>query len=311
MNNQLHEIFNEIKKNKNILILPHINPDGDALGSCFGLKYALLEYFPEKKIKIVFNKENEYLDFLGLTDNWGDWGNKSYLLITLDTANEERINKPNNLDPKKIINIDHHISNTYYGDLNYVMPEASSACEIIAIILEKWFKNINNRSKMALYTGIITDSNRFLYNSTSKKTLKIASWLYVDSLNTQYIYNKLYLKPKLDFDILQFIYKKIKIKDSIGYYIINKEDISQLKKESFEFKKYISLLNGYKDIKIWFSVIWKKEDQIYKISLRSREYNLIDIANSYNGGGHKYACGLQIKDIKELEVIINKLKELL
>ena len=311
MNNQLYEIFNEIKKNKKILILPHINPDGDALGSCFGLKHALLEYFPEKKIKIVFNKENEYLDFLGSTDNWGDWDDESYLLITLDTANEERINRPNNLKPKKIINIDHHISNTYYGDLNYVIPESSSACEIVAIILEKWFKNINDKSKTALYTGIITDSNRFLYNSTSKKTLKIASWLYVDSLNTQYIYNKLYLKPKLDFDILQFIYKKIKIKDSIGYYIINKEDISQFKKESFEFKKYISLLNGYKDIKIWFSVIWKEEDQIYKISLRSRKYNLIDIANLYNGGGHKHACGLQIQDIKEIDSIINKLKELL
>ena len=127
-----NQIIEEIEKHDSIVIVRHVRPDGDCIGSSFGLREILKQTYPNKKIYSVGDGVVEYLKFLGEEDIIDDEVYKESLVIVVDTATSKRVASPNYTMGKKIIKIDHHIAVESYGDINYVREDYPACCQIIA-----------------------------------------------------------------------------------------------------------------------------------------------------------------------------------
>ena len=181
-NNSPEEIWNKIKESENILLSLHFRPDGDSLGSCLAMKY-LIERDLNKKVTLV-SKDN-------LSDYIEDFSDKDILfnksiddldlskfdlLIFLDSAarNSSVNNFPENIFK---INIDHHDTNPFYGNLNYVDAEAPSACSILLDLFKQLNVEFDNKLCKNLLLGIITDSGFFQNRNQPPKAMKQAAFL--------------------------------------------------------------------------------------------------------------------------------------
>ena len=311
----MKKIINIIKKYKKIICIPHINPDGDALGSAFGLKHFIENEFSSSNKEVIVASENyvsDYLSFLGLVNtNLTKNDFIDSLCIIVDTANISRIGHSKWRSASYVINIDHHQDNEMFGDFNYVNSDLIANCELIASSLIRNDFLLNKKTAQALYTGIITDSNRFLYNRTDSKTLQTASELLKSNFNLQSLYNELYLEDIKYLNLKQKLLTNIKYDDGIAHIIIDQDD--QLLKQFTinKIKSYVNIMNGIKQIKIWFICVYDKINKNYSISIRSREYEINKVAVNYNGGGHKYAAGAKINNLNSLDKFINQLKNLI
>jgi bifunctional oligoribonuclease and PAP phosphatase NrnA len=144
--------------------------------------------------------------------------------------------------------------------------------------------------------GIITDSGRFLYNNTTSRTLRVAAFLLEKGANLNYLCANLYQQ---DLNLLKFkgyvLNNFTLTKQGVAFIkitlaILKKYNISQL-----EAKTVVNILANTKEIKIWLLAI-EKEERLIKISIRSSQYTINEIAKKYNGGGHKLAAGAKIKE---------------
>lgn len=172
------EIVDTIKKYDKIIIHRHLRPDPDALGSQVGLAELLRESFPEKEIRQV-GETIEGLRFLAEMQEVEDVFYQGALVIVTDTANSPRISDQRYQLAEKLIKIDHHPNDDPYGDLVWVNTKASSCSEMIAEFALMFPESLKMNVKAArlLYAGIVGDTGRFLYPSTTSRTLEIASIL--------------------------------------------------------------------------------------------------------------------------------------
>ena len=171
-----HQILEQIKKYDTIIIHRHMRADPDALGSQVGLKELLQYNFPDKKIKVV-GYDLPTLTWLAKMDEVDDQEFEGALAIICDTANTARIDDKRYLNAETIIKIDHHPNDEEYGDLVWVDTTSSSASEMVAIFAEETNLKFSDKAAYLLSAGIIGDTGRFLYPSTSARTLRIASQL--------------------------------------------------------------------------------------------------------------------------------------
>ncbi len=197
-------ILNKIKEYDRILIFRHFRPDGDAVGSTKGLQRILQLSFPEKEILLLNNDSSEYLQFLGGEDApIPDEKYTDALGIVLDTATLKRVSNQKCTLCKELIKMDHHIPVENYGHYNWVEEELSSACELVVKFYDTFQDQLKLDKEAAtyLYTGMVTDSGRFQFNSVSGDTMRRAGILLDQKLDTDVIFAHLYLK---DFEDLKF-----------------------------------------------------------------------------------------------------------
>ena len=171
-------ILNKIKEYDSIVIGRHFRPDGDAVGSTMGLGRIISLTFPEKKVYLSNNDKSDYMAFLGDTsESVSEEIIKSSLVIVIDTATEDRVSDNRILNGKEIVKIDHHIEAEPYGDVSWVEDWRSSSCEMIASFYEEFSSvlKIDDIAATAIYAGMVTDSGRFRFSSTSSETLRLAS----------------------------------------------------------------------------------------------------------------------------------------
>ena len=168
------QILDEIKQNDSIIIVRHVRPDGDCIGSSFGLREILKASFPDKKIYSVGDGMPEYLGFLGKEDNISEDIYKESLVIVVDTATSKRIASPLYNQGKKVIKIDHHIPVDDYGYINYVREDYPACCQIIADLALTFPSDLvlNEQAAKCLYTGLVTDTGRFRFRSVNSKTMR-------------------------------------------------------------------------------------------------------------------------------------------
>ena len=171
-----HQILERIKEYDTIIIHRHMKPDPDALGSQVGLKALLEHHFPEKNIKVV-GYDEPTLTWLAKMDQVSDSDYHGALAIICDTANTARIDDKRYQQAETVIKIDHHPNDEVYGDLVWVDTNSSSASEMIALFAEETKLELSDYAAKLLCAGIIGDTGRFLYPSTSSRTLRIASHL--------------------------------------------------------------------------------------------------------------------------------------
>lgn len=302
-------IYEEIKKYDTIIIHRHSRPDGDALGSQMGLKEAILATFPNKSVFVVGDELERYI-WVGKSDQIEDEVYKGALAIILDCGAEKLISDERFKLADKIIKIDHHIPQGEYGDIVCVNTSFESCAGIIADLVLNTPLVLNQKSATSLFTGIVTDSGRFRYSSTSSKTFEIVSQLLKYEIDTDYIYNKIYTEKLANVKLRAYLTTKFEITDDGVAYLINtKEEIEKYNIGIFDISRgMVNIMGGIEEIKIWSNFSEDISGDIY-VELRSSGLNVNQVATKFGGGGHLQASGCTLKDKALIKDVIEELNK--
>jgi phosphoesterase RecJ-like protein len=309
--NQLKKIIEEIKKHTTIVIVRHVRPDGDCLGSSIGLRELIFRSFPEKKVFSVGYDKVEGFDFLGHEDeNIPDSQLKGALFIVVDTSNKERISFHCDIKEfaDKIIKIDHHLETDPFGDINYVLTDYPATAAIIAEMAEQLKADLKMTTDAAipLYTGIVTDTQRFKVGNVNKKLFQIVAYLMQFNINLSYIYDNLYVKDSEELDLIVYVYSNYEVTSSgVGYIYFSQKMLKKNKIMEEEVAGCVNLLDSIRGMLIWM-VFVEAADGAIRVSMRSRSVEIRSIASHYRGGGHLYACGAKVISEKEMKKLINE-----
>ncbi|MBE6607812.1 MAG: bifunctional oligoribonuclease/PAP phosphatase NrnA [Ruminococcaceae bacterium] len=300
-------VFNKIKEYGRIIIFRHKRPDGDAVGSTKGLREILRESYPEKEILLINNDFSDYLSFLGGEDDpRDDEFFKDALAIVIDTATVERISNPQYALCREVIKIDHHINNEPYGDIMWVEEKRSSASEMIAdfyLTFNSELK-INKEAAKYIYTGMITDSGRFRFASTSGETLRIAGMLLDIGIDIDTIHANLYMREFHTLKFQAYVYNQLKITENGVVYLHVTREMQDMFSLSYEdASASVSYMESIKNSLIWLAFI-DNEDGSTRVRLRSRFVTINSIAEKYHGGGHACASGATVYSEEEMASLI-------
>ena len=311
INDEILKFKEQLKDANSIALISHLDPDGDNLGSLTALSKSLLN-LGKNVYPIEFDKIPENLKFLPNLDLLSDNTDINInMIICLDCANYERLGKIDELfnKAKYRINIDHHQSNEFYGDVNIVKKGYSSTCELVFDLINEINLPIDKEISMSLLTGISTDTGRFLYSATTADTLAKASKLVENGADMMNINELIYQSKKFEAQLLENeILSKTEIyNDYVAFRVVMTD---QLNKYNVEISDIDSVINTFRDTdKIKISVLIKQQTEYeYKVSFRSKgNIDVGLIAKNLGGGGHKNAAATRITG--NFETVSNKIKE--
>jgi len=290
INKEIRRLIDIIEKYQDFILFTHINPDGDAIGSILGFYYFLLEI--GKKPYIFLNSPiPSFYRFLLKGDvNTISNLDRSYNIgIVFDCSDIYRVKEDLNVKEKTkiLINIDHHTSNSKFGDINIINEKASSVTEIIYDILTKSKFNISINVAACLLTGLITDTGSFRFSNTTPKSLKVASNLVKIGVDISSISKEIYEKRKLSsLKLLGISLLRINVDKDIAWSFINMEDMEKYNATLEDTEGIIDNLRMLKDVRV-VVFFYPINEKTLKVSLRSKD-NRIDVskfAQSFGGGG--------------------------
>ena len=293
----MSEILDMIKRSNTILLLAHENPDGDAIGSLMGCYHMLKDM--NKSVDCVIPEIPETFLFLDSIDKTIKQSDKEYdLAIVVDCANIERVGLINSeLNRcKKIVVIDHHASNSGYGDINYVEENTSSCCQVLYYLFNEWNISMTNDIGEALAAGMLTDTAGFRNDNVDEKTFLMAAELAKFGIDMHKVYYLVlskksmaqYLLMKMTLDRLEMFGD-----GKIAFSYISNEDMENVGAKMGDHEGLVDLGRNIGGVEV--SIFMRECDDIYRISLRSN--GLIDVnkvAQKFGGGGHKMAAGIKI-----------------
>lgn len=305
------KIAKEIKKYNTIVIARHIGPDPDALGSSIGLKELILNNFPKKQVYVVGAPASRFR-YLGNVDKLPEIEYNKSLLIVTDTPDTKRIDGVDYSKFAKVIKIDHHPFVETFADIELIDDKASSASQLIIELAKKNNYKLNIDIASKLYLGVVADTNRFLYEYTSYKTLELVAWLIKKTnLNFTSLYDNLYTKSLKEIVFSGYISLNMNITENGLAYIKLTDDI--LKKYEVDPSTAGNLIENYNNVDKIKVVAFCSEDKgnnYIKCSIRSKGPIINEIASHYNGGGHIYASGARPKTFAEADKMLEELDNL-
>jgi bifunctional oligoribonuclease and PAP phosphatase NrnA len=304
------QILETIHQYQTIIVHRHVRPDPDAYGSQCGLVEILKSSFPEKNVFAV-GKEEPSLHYLKRLDEIGDETFQGALIIVCDTANQERICDSRYQLGEKLIKIDHHPNEDAYGDLLWVDTNASSVSEMIYEFYlfgkEKGLKMTDEAARL-LYAGIVGDTGRFLFPSTTEKTFLFAGELIHYEFSRTELFDKMY---ELDTNVVKlngYIMQNFEMRPTgVARVDLTKEILSRFEVVPSEASLLVGTLGNVKGIKAW--VFFIEEDDQIRVRLRSKGPVINGIAKNYHGGGHPLAAGASIYHWDEADNVMKELDE--
>ena len=238
-----------------------------------------------------------------------------FLAIVCDTGNSKRISDERYKKADYIIKIDHHPNKEPYGNINVVFDQLASCSELVVNILLSYGKKyiFSKLAASYFYSGIVGDSGRFLYNSTSSHTFEIANELITTGFNlSKDVYQKMYLKQIDDLKVTAYVLSHFKVsKHGVSYYVLPIDIQEKLKITPERGKENVNMFSNIQGIEIWCSITENPQLGVWKVSIRSKEIAVNGVAEKYNGGGHDNASGCEIKDLSELPQLIKDLDNLI
>ena len=313
------KIISKIKDSNKIAIMSHIMPDGDNVGSSLALYNALKK--SGKDVHLILDDEiPKVYKFLKYADKVKSPGQyESFdVVIALDCGDAKRLGKCRlYLENNFVINIDHHISNDEFGNLNMVDSNASATGEIIYQIIKILGIDMDKEISECLYTAIVTDTGQFQYSNTTSLTHQIAGELIKNGVNVSLMFERIYqnsskekvMLMKTALDTLEFYYN-----DSISCVSLTLEQMKEVNAIETDSDGIINLA---RDIECVEAAIFLKELEPGKIKVGLRSKKLVDVAAvslKFGGGGHVRAAGCTlhgtIEEVKEkvLDAIIAEFK---
>jgi bifunctional oligoribonuclease and PAP phosphatase NrnA len=296
---QWAEATEAVKQAASILVVSHVSPDGDAIGSLLGLTLALREM--GKKVDAVV--DGGVPDFVRYLPDSGTVQGKRKrgkwdLMISSDASDEERTGLVGIYGRKhstKVINLDHHPTNTYFGDIFLVVPTAVSATEIVYHWLTDMGHPISQPVATALLTGLVTDTMGFRTNNVIGKTMGIAQQLMDAGAPLYEITQRTMVsKPYRDIAVLSSAYPSVKMQGTIISGIVSQEDLKKAGQHEATDGGLVSQLITASEALI--AVVFKElPDNKVELSFRSKPgVDVGSVAFGLGGGGHKQASGATI-----------------
>ena len=294
----LDDILEQINNANTIVILTHENPDGDAMGSSLAMYHALKKY--GKKPDIIIPEHSKIFDCLpGIEEIKKESDIEHYdLAIALDCATIKMLNGFSNYfeNAKSKVCIDHHGTNTMFGDYNYVNPDSPACSQILLVMLEYFGIEVTKEIGTCIVAGIITDTGGFAYQSVTAETFEFAAWLLNKGVNISNIYRKvLQTKTRPNFELHRIANNRIEFLENgkIAYTYITKEDEEKVGAQNGDYEGIVE--NGRDVEGVEVSVFLRETAKGWKVSLRSNDYmNVSDACVAFGGGGHPKAAGCTI-----------------
>ncbi len=280
-----------------IAILGHRNPDGDCIGSCLAALSYIGEHDPEKDVTVYQEPGPRKYSYLkGFDRICHEVPDNPHvdLCICLDGSDRDMLGKFVVLldGAARSICLDHHMTNPGYAQENLIVPQASSACEVLYTQLNE--KEISKETAACLYTGIVTDSGVFKYSNTSAATMRIAGKLMEKGIDFERIIDEAFFrKSYLQTQILgRALLESVSFLDGACIFsVIRKKDMEFYGAEKSDLDgiaEQLRLVDGV-EVSIFLSESAPLE---YKVSMRSKSYvNVGEIARFFGGGGHQKAAG--------------------
>ena len=299
----LDNILEEIQKAETIAILTHENPDGDAIGTGLALYHALKQL--GKKPDFIVPEYPRIVEFLpGISEIKEQSNIEKYdLAISVDCATIKMLNGFANYfeNAKMKISIDHHGTNTMYGDINFVNPDAPACSQIMLVILEHFNVEITQEIGTCLLTGIITDTGGFKYSGVTSETFEFAAWLLNKGVNVSKIYRQvLQVKTKANFELHRIASNRLEFLENgkIAYTYITQEDEKSVNAQNGDHEGIVEIGRDIEGVEV--SIFIHQTEKGCKVSLRSNDYvNVSDVCLLLGGGGHVRAAGCLIQGTVE------------
>lgn len=309
-----------VKDSKNILIISHVNPDGDTLGTMCALQLAIQKQYKKKAEMLILSKLPKIYEFLpnvheAKTLDKFDKSREYDLVITVDVASLDRLIEAQVLfDKAKFkVNIDHHRTNNGFGNLSIIEPKASSTGEVLYKIIKNLDWQIDLDTAICIYTAILTDTGGFRFENTNAEVFRVAAELTEMGIVPQDLFRKCYESKSKSIVMFQnhCINKAFFSPDNkIVYTIIYKKDIEKFSATDDATDGIAEALRAIISTDVSF-VVKEVDAKICKISMRSKKLDIAKVCSAFGGGGHKYAAGCTIKTsceeaVKKLLEEINK-----
>lgn len=302
-----------IKGAKTIGIAGHVRPDGDCVGSCMALYNYIKKNFPDIQVNVYLESIQKKFLFIKNSDKIktdGYDGSKFDVFFALDVADKERLGDNVGYfdNAERTVCIDHHISNKGYADYNYILPDASSACEVLFDLLD--IHLFDKSVAEPLYTGIAHDSGVFRFQSTTSKTMNIAGKMLDFGINANKILEETYYKKtyaqtqisgRMQLESVRFMNNKCifayATTELMNFYEVTAKDLDSV----------VSQLRNIEGIEVAI-FMYQIGDMEYKVSMRSQDsVDVSVIASYFGGGGHVRAAGFET--VGEVHDIINNISE--
>lgn len=305
------KILETIKKYDTIVVARHIGVDPDALCSQLALRDVILLNYPKKKVSAIGTGSHKFAH-IGKLDKL----EKNYshaLLIVTDTPDKRRVDSVDFSQFEEVIKIDHHPFVESFGRLEYIDDKASSACEIIMRFLVHTGLQLNSSIAELLYMGLVSDSNRFLFDSSTPELFALVSYFLKNyPFDLSSCYQKLYLRPLNEVRLEGYIaLNMIVTKNGLGYVSITNDIINEFGVDSASAGNMINNFNFIKEVLVWVTMTEDVKNEQIRVSIRSRGPVINQVAEKHHGGGHKFASGARVKTMEEAMRIIEDLDKVL
>ena len=309
------EFERQVQTAQTIAISGHMNPDGDCIGSCLGLYTYIVEQYPEKEVTLFLEPVQDKFSFLKYADQItqekkidGPYD----LFFSLDCSDTDRLHNFKGYfeEAKYKICVDHHFTNEGFGDLRFIVPDASSTCEVLFDMFD-WDK-ISLECAQDLYMGIVHDTGVFKHTNTTRKTMETAGALLEKGIHSEDIIDRtFYKKSYVQNQILgrallesvlfydgKCIFTTVTM-DEMEFYGVTGRELGGIVEQ-------LRLTDGV-EVAIF---LYQTGEEEYKVSLRSKKkIDVAAIATQFGGGGHVRAAGYTAKG--SVYQIINSIGELI
>ncbi len=306
--NSLTDISQAILKAHNFAITAHIRPDGDAIGAALGLNRILknagkkstvidLGPIPDRYKFLIDAGENcESQDF--------DFSDVDFIIV-LDSGSLDR--SPDFISRWKttipVINIDHHISNTEFGKLNFVNTKASSVGEILCNLSHEANLTITPHAAEALWVSIVTDTGRFSYSNTTPQTMSAAADLLSTGIQTADINHKIYEeKPLRQLKLRGRALENLTMHEDgkVAMVTLSRNDYTECNCTSADAEEIVNIPRSLEGVAVAIFLYEFADAPETKISLRTSEpYDAAEFCRNLGGGGHARAAGCALQGYLE------------
>ncbi len=299
----IRDIIKAIEKCSRILISAHVRLDGDAIGSEIAMYHVLKnlgkepDIINDSPIPRVYTFLPETAFFATSTE----FLNGSYeLIITLDSPTPNRLGKVASVlsTGAPVINIDHHVSNSNFGNINLICSDASSTGEVVLNLLTGSSQRITPEIATALYVAIITDTGRFTHSNTTPQSLRAAAYLIDCGANPAEIAKHLYKTNTHGQMLLHALATKTMRLDTGGRIAtihLTREMMETTHTPAIDTQEFSEIPASVEGVMVGILLREMKEPNMVKVSLRSRDSIDVNvIAQKFGGGGHEHAAGCEI-----------------
>ncbi len=303
----LKEIYKKIKKFDTIVIARHIGVDPDALASQLALRESIKKTFPNKNVVAVGTGSAKFSYFPKL-DKIEEYQNA--MLIVVDTPDKKRIDITNFDTFDYYIKIDHHPYIEEWADIEYIDDKASSASELIYRLISSTPLVLDYEVAKIIFLGIVSDTNRFLFNSNTKTFAAVAKLLEEFDLNLPELYSNIFMRPLNEVRLQGYIAQNMKVSENgLGSIKITNDIMTKFGVDVGSAGNLINNFNYIEEVIVWVTVSEDVKNNLIKINIRSRGPVINHIAEKYNGGGHHFASGARVTSMEEADCLIEELDE--